>query len=114
MFPEIGLDGAKPNQEHVDSLLRHFDSHRFAPTAQRELTGAVVAVLRRGAIAEHRADVHDDGALAAMQQWQCLASQLNRCEEVGLKYLAGGCGISHFHFSHETDAGVVNENVEAA
>ena len=72
MLKELGVGRAGGNDQHVDPQLGELRSERLAEAAQREFARRVFAFVRAAALAEDRADVHDDRLSALAQQREAL------------------------------------------
>ena len=80
----------------------------------REFACAVFAFERDAAVAEDRADVHDERIMAFAEQGQGVADELDRGECVDFEDGAEATGVGFGEAAMGGDAGVVDENIEPA
>lgn len=108
----VGVAGQ--NRDHVNTGAVQFQPQRIAEGAQREFAGAVNRVARRGDDADDAADVDDLTRTLPAHGRQHGLDATQRAEEIHLHHLPGVFGFHVHQRRAQADAGIVDENVNAA
>jgi len=111
---EFGFGCAGIDHQHVDPVPGELGADGFAESLHGEFAGAILAHAGHAAAREYGTDVDQHGLVAFFQQRQGRSCHLRQGEEIDLENRVQSLGIVVLESAQGTDAGVVDQNIQAA